>query len=415
MKILLISQYFFPERFVINEVAQELVRRGHEVTVLTGLPNYPSGRLFDGYRPRPLQREVVGAVTVIRVPVVPRMQARSFQLVLNYLSFAASGVLATAAGIGRGHDTVLVYLPSPITSALPAIVLRAFYRVPVVLWLQDLWPESLRATGAIRSRLALRLADRLVRWIYGKVDRILVQSPGFENSVRARAPMDVEIRYVPNPADSHYQPVSRSEQTPTDFQLFQGFRILFAGNMGVAQDLHNVLAAAKLTSGIQDLKWILIGAGREKASLSRKIEELGLRDTVQIAGPYDPSEMPTLFGVSDVLLVSLRNDEALNVTIPSKMQAYLASARPILAAVGGPAADILRAAGAGLACDPGDPAALATAALAMYRTEPECLEEMGQRGRAYYEREFASEVVLSRLEASLLAAKLSRTSRRSGA
>ena len=398
LHVLVISHYFWPETFRVNDLVAGLVERGHRVTVLTGIPNYPAGKYFPGYRAFRNRKEVYSGAEVIRVPVVPRMNGRSWNLLTNYLSAALAMSFRAATLASRDFDVVFVFQPSPITTAIPARVLRAFRKTPVLLWVQDIWPETLSAVGAVRSTVALRAVERLVRWVYHGTDRILVQSQAFQASVRRVAPAQADrIEYFPNFAESVYQPVE-PQQLAGDPDLPRGFRISFAGNIGVAQDFGTVLAAAELLKHEPDIHWIIAGDGRARDWVAQEIAARGLRDCVHLIGQYPMESMPRLFARSDALLVTLRRDPIFSLTIPSKVQSYLACARPILAGLDGEGARVVNEAGAGLTCRAEDPRALARIVLQIRSLPPEERRAMGERGRAFFLQNFDREHLLNRLD-----------------
>ena len=388
VKLLILSQYFWPENFRINDVAEGLASRGHEVTVYTALPNYPTGKFFEGYGAfGPLANDFRG-VKVRRVPIIPRGKGGSVRLAFNYLSHA---FMATAlAPFVRGKfDAILVYEPSPMTIGIPARALRALKGAPLLFWVQDLWPESLSATGAVRSRAVLALVDRLIKWIYRGCDRVLVQSETFIPSVEAHGVPKDRIRYLPNSAESFYRKVSTEKK--------DGFQVLYAGNIGAAQDFPTILAAAERS---RDVQWIIVGDGRMRAWVESEVKKRSLGN-VRLLGQRPSEEMPRLFAQADVLLATLRREPIFAYTIPSKIQSYLACGRPVIAAMEGEGGRIIRDAGAGWAVPPEDPAALADAVLAASRLERSELDAMGNRGEAWFREHFEREKLLSRLEAFL--------------
>ncbi len=388
MKLLILSQYFWPENFRINDVAEGLASRGHSVTVYTALPNYPSGKFFQGYGAwGPFTGDFHG-VKVRRVPIMPRGKGGSFRLALNYLSHAFMASVLAPFLNGR-FDAILVYEPSPMTIGIPARVLRALKGVPLVFWVQDLWPESLSATGAVRSRAALALVDGLIKWIYRGCDRVLVQSEAFIASVEAHGVPRERIRYLPNSAEAFYRKLPAERQP--------GFCVMYAGNIGAAQDFPTILAAAER---VPDVRWIIIGDGRMREWVESEIGRRGLRN-VQLLGQRPSEEMPRYFAQADVLLATLRREPIFAYTIPSKIQSYLACGRPVIAAIEGEGGRIIRSAGAGWAVPPEDPAALAEAVLAASRLERSELDAMGNRGEAWFRSHFEREQLLTRLEGFL--------------
>jgi colanic acid biosynthesis glycosyl transferase WcaI len=398
VRVLIVTQYFWPESFRINDLAVGLRERGHRVTVLTGIPNYPAGRFFPGYGVLRRRREEYQGVQVVRVPLVPRGAGSGVRLALNYLSFAATGAVLARSAVPGGFDVILAYEPSPITVGIPALVLRRAKRAPLLFWVQDLWPESLSATGAVRSPAVLRAVERMVRRIYRGCDRILVQSQAFVAPVEKLAGGRERIRYFPNSAEPFYRPVPR-EGAEGDFSgLPRGFRIMMAGNLGAAQDLGTILDAAERLRHRDDVHWVLVGDGRMRAWVEAQVAERGLARSVHLLGRHPPEAMPHFFAHADVLLATLRRDPIFASTIPSKVQSYLACARPIIAAMDGEGARVVVEAGAGVGVPAQDPAALADAVARMADLSPAERACMGARGRAYFLEHFEREMLLDRLE-----------------
>jgi glycosyltransferase involved in cell wall biosynthesis len=398
LEILIVTQYYWPESFRITDLALGLKERGHRVTVLTGMPNYPGGRLFPGYGPLGPMTETHEEIEVKRVPLVPRFSGRGWQLALNYLSFALSAsVLGPLRCRGR-FDLIFVFEPSPVTVALPAIVLKALTGAPVLFWVQDLWPESLQATEAVKSPTVLRWVERLVRFIYRRCDRILVQSEGFVPRVAALDAEPARIVYFPNWAEPVYRPVAVPHDAPERGELPRGFRVMFAGNIGAAQSFETILAAAERLRGHEEIQWIILGDGHQRPWVAQEIERRGLNGCVRLLGRHPVETMPTYFALADALLVTLRDDPVFALTIPSKIQSYQACGRPILAALNGEGARVVHESGCGLACPAGDSEGLARAVLTLRRMSPEERERMGARGRTYFNANFERSRLLDKLE-----------------
>lgn len=387
MRILLVSQYFWPESFRINEVALSLRDAGCELTVLTGQPNYPHGSVASGYRAMSTMVQAHEGMTIIRVPLAPRGQASAIRLALNYVSFVVSGLfIAPWLLRGRRFDAIFVYAPSPITQAIPAIWLSRLKGTPVATWVQDLWPESLAITGFVKNKRLLAGVAAMVRWIYRHNDLLLVQSRAFVAPVRAMSEPAVPVTYHPNPGDRRAD-VAPREGAPPALQLDDGFNVLFGGNLGTVQALDTVLDAAQLLKQYADVRIVLVGSGSRSDWLQQEIARLDLHN-VQLPGRFDPREMPGILSQASALLVSLARDDTLARTVPAKLQSYLAAGRPIIASLDGEGAHILVEAGAGIACPAQDAQALASAVLQLRSMDAEERAQMGQRGRAYYEREF---------------------------
>lgn len=401
MKLLILSQYFWPENFRINDVVDGLAERGHAVTVYTGIPNYPGGRYFTGYGFFGPLRERYKTAEVLRAPLIARGGAGGLRLALNFLSHAFFATLL-APWLARGRfDAILVYEPSPMTIGIPARALRALKRVPLLFWVQDLWPESLSATGAVKNRTALAVVDRLIKWIYRGCDRVLVQSEAFIPSVEAHGVPRSRIRYLPNSAENFYRRVVPSPADVEGGELPPGFRVMYAGNIGAAQDFPTILAAAELLKQESAIQWVILGEGRMRSWVEEEVRRRGLQKSVHLLGQREPERMPRYFAHADVLLATLRREPIFAYTIPSKIQAYLACGKPVIAALEGEGGRNIREASAGWVVPPEDPAALADAVIAASRLEKSELSAMGQRGEAWFREHFERDKLLSRLEAEL--------------
>jgi glycosyltransferase involved in cell wall biosynthesis len=403
VRLLVLSQYFHPENFRINDVVEGLVERGHAVTVYTGLPNYPGGRFFPGYGMTGPLRETYKGAALHRSPLVPRGAGGGFRLALNYLSYAAFAT-ALAPWLVRGtFDAILVYEPSPMTIGIPARALRAMKKAPLLFWVQDLWPESLSATGAVRSRAVLGTVERLIKWIYRGCDRVLVQSEAFVPSVRAHGVPAERIAYLPNSAEAFYRKLEARQADEEGKELPPGFRVMYAGNIGAAQDFATIVAAAERLKIHPSIQWIIVGDGRMRGWVAEQVAARGLQQCVHLLGPRPAERMPRYFAHADALLATLARQPIFAVTIPSKIQSYMACGRPIIAALEGEGGRIIREAGAGWVVPPEDPQALADAVLAASRTSRPELDEMGNRGEAFFRRHFEREMLLDRLEGELKA------------
>ena len=397
MNILVVTQYFWPEAFRVNDLVLGLQQLGHKVTVLTGKPNYPDGRLYAGYRVFGSGREDYQGVEVRRVPLIPRGRASGLRLAMNFFSFALSASMLGPFKCRARYDAILVYEPSPITVALPALVMKWFKRAPVLLWVQDLWPESLSATGAVHSRLILRFVEAMVRIIYRGTDLILVQSLAFTESIERMGVDRERIHYFPNSAEGIYRPVLRDEAIEPA-ALPTGFRVMFAGNIGAAQSFDTILTAAERLRGHSDIHWLILGDGRIAAWVRSEIERRGLTHCVHMFGRHPVESMPRWFAMADVMLVTLKRDPIFALTIPSKVQAYMACAKPIVAALDGEGARVIEEAGAGLTAPADDADALAQAVLDMYRMTSAERAAMGTRAQRYFVTHFERRMLLERLD-----------------
>jgi glycosyltransferase involved in cell wall biosynthesis len=397
LRILIVSQYFWPEDFRINDLAQGLVKIGHEVTVLTGKPNYPSGRFFDGYSFWGRSRDMFAGIKVIRVPLVPRGHGGAARLAVNYVSFALFAGLFGPLLCRGSFDVIFVYEPSPVTVGLPGLIMKAVKKAPLIFWVQDLWPESLSATGAVKSKWILNRIASLVSFIYQGCDRVLVQSRAFVDRVRALGAPSGRVLYYPNSAEELYRPVLRGP-VPGSRALPDGFRVMFAGNIGAAQSFETILAAAETLRDHHEIHWLILGDGRQLSWVQEEVARRGLLHCVHLLGRYPVESMPDWFAQADVLLVTLKKDPIFALTIPSKLQSYMACGRPILAALEGEGARVVEEARAGIVVAAEDASAMAKAVLQLSLMPPLEREAMGQNGRRYFLQEFDRDTLLVRLD-----------------
>ncbi|WDZ96609.1 glycosyltransferase family 4 protein [Herbaspirillum sp. WKF16] len=392
MRILVISQYFWPESFRINELVQSLVAKGVEVDVLTGKPNYPQGVIYEGYKVWGVDRSNWQGATIWRIPLFPRGNKSGLRLVLNYLSFVASGLLIAPWLLRkRRYDAIFVFGLSPILQALPALFVSALKKTKLVLWVQDLWPQSLSATGYVTNARVLSAVAAVVRFIYRRSDLVLVQSKAFEAHVHALAP-EARVRYYPNSGDARFaaatEPVARHWDYP--------FSVTFAGNVGAAQNVPVIVEAATLLREHAHIHVVVIGDGSQWQWVKAETERRGLTN-VHLLGHKPYADMPDFLYSSSALLVTLRDDPIFNATIPSKIQAYLAAGRPIIACLNGEGGRILDEAGAGVVVPANDALALADAILALSKASDASLKQMGHKGREYFHANFDHEQLVDTL------------------
>ncbi|MGC4099093.1 MAG: glycosyltransferase family 4 protein [Nitrospira sp.] len=379
-------------------MALGLKEKGHTVTVLTGQPNYPGGQFFPGYGLVAKAEERYEGIRILRVPLIPRGNGGSLQLFGNFCSFALSACLFGPWRCRDIYDVILVFEPSPVTVGIPAVLLKKLRGTPILFWVQDLWPESLSATGATDSKWILRPVESLVRWIYRHCDKILVQSEAFMEPIERLGVKREKIAYFPNSAEAFYRPFSLEEETSEYDKLPRGFRVMFGGNIGKAQGFETIVGAAELLKDRTDIHWIIVGDGRMLSWVRDEVRRRSLDQTVHLLGRFAAEEMPRYFALADVLLVTLRSQPIFSLTIPAKVQSYLACGKPIIATLEGEGARIIQEAGAGLTAKPEDSRALADTVLAMYRTPAETRMMMGRNGRVYFETHFERGLLLERLD-----------------
>lgn len=386
MKLLVVSQYFWPENFKINDLVEDLVARGHEVTILTGTPSYPNRRGFADFYAAPERFERYKGARILRVPLLAR--SAGLGILMNYLSFVVTAtVLGPIKLRSTSFDCIFVFEPSPVTVGIPAILLRRLRRVPMAFWVQDLWPETLSAVGVVTSPRLLGLVGRLVRFIYNRCDLILAQSRSFVPRIAANCDHPERIVYFPNWAELIYE-VRDQASAPEVPQADGKFTVMFAGNIGDAQDFPAILDAAEQLRGRSDFRLILVGDGRISNWVASEISRRDLGEVVLMLGRFAVERMPSFFGHADALLVSLKPDPVLSSTIPAKLQTYLAAGIPVLAMMNGEGAALVQQAGAGLVCAAGDSKGLAHAVAQLASLTPDERRAMGARGRDLATAEF---------------------------
>ena len=400
MRILVVSQYFWPENFRINDLVKEWVQRGHEVTVLTGIPNYPAGKVFDAYQTQPSAFATYEGALVVRVPMLPRVSG-GLRLMLNYLSFVVGGgIIGTWRLRGKPADVIFVFEPSPVTVGLPAVWLGEIKNAPVVFWALDLWPETLAAIGVVRSPLVLSWVGHLVRYIYNRCTLVLGQSRGFLGSIARYCDDKAKIRYFPSWAEDVFMDDS-VKPAPEVPEWAEGFTVVFAGNIGEAQDMPAVLDAAERLKDNASIRWVIVGDGRKSDWLQAEVARRGLDKQVLLPGRFPLERMPSFYAHADALLVSLKRDPVFSMTIPGKLQSYLMAGIPLLGMLDGEGAAVIRDAQAGLTCEAGDGAGLAQAVLALAAMPTAERKHMGLNGREYAQQEFGRAQLMGRLEALL--------------
>lgn len=405
MKILVVTQYFWPENFRINDLVSELKNRGHSVTVLTGIPNYPSGTVFSTYRKNPTEFNQYSGVNVKRVSLVPRGKGL-VRLFVNYISFVISSCSIGPIKLrNTSPDVIFVYQLSPVTVALPAILLGKIKNAPVVFWALDLWPDTLKAMGVIRSKKLLYLLGQLVKFIYNNCTLVLGQSRNFLPNIAVYCSDQKKIRYFPSWSEDIFD--SSDVEPASEIELKENvFTILFAGNVGVAQDMPSVLNAAEKLKNIIKVRWIIIGDGRMSNWLKGEVKRRKLEEEVLVLGRFPIERMPSFYAHADALLVSLKSDPVFSLTIPAKVQSYLLSGVPILGMLDGEGAEVIKESNSGLVCAAGDANGLANAVKTMVEMDEGKRHRLGQNGKTYSKAEFNRRLLMNKLE-SLLAEAIS--------
>jgi glycosyltransferase involved in cell wall biosynthesis len=416
MRTLFLTQWFDPEPGAIRglPLARWLRSRGHDVRVLTGVPNYPGGRVYPGYRIRLWQREVMDGVPVLRVPLYPSHDASALGRVTNYGSFSFAAATLGTALVGPA-DVAYVYHP-PATVGLPAMMLRMFRGIPFVYHIADMWPESVVESGMLGGAAIRRIVQLLLsvwcRTVYRQASAITVLSPGFKRLLVERGVPGDKIHVIYNWTDeTMFHPVPRDERLARDLGLTGRFNIVYAGNLGPLQGLDAVIRAAARVRSKRTIQIVIVGAGQREAELRTLARSIGA-DNVRFLGRRTYREMPRICALADVHLIHLKDLPVFRATIPSKTQVALACARPVLMAVNGDAADIVRKAGAGVTCPSEDEIKLAEAMAALAETERDELQAMGERGRRFYIDEMSLDIGARYMDGLLKGAARSSGGRR---
>ena len=389
MKILVLSQYFWPETFVINDFVKNLKKEGHEVTIATGKPNYPGGKIFDGYSSGGVMHEKFDQdVDVYRVPLRPR-KSGALNLVLNYMSFIFSGLIYFPFLFRKKKfDLIFVFAPSPILQAIPAILLKWLHRAHLSIWVQDLWPESLSATKFVTNKYILSAVGVVVRIIYYFCDSLLIQSRAFESSM-VKLTDKRKLFYFPNVYKiSETEPSLKSGLSEDLLKILnENFCFVFAGNLGTAQSLPTILDAAEKIKDLPNVKVVVVGSGSQSNWLQSQVTSRALTN-VYIAGRYDSNCMPELYALSRVMLVTLAKDPIFELTVPSKIQSYMSAGKPILAAIDGEGARIIQEAGAGYSVEAENSVGLAALMRKFVESDELQLKSMGINAKEYFLKNF---------------------------
>ena len=389
-RILLITQWFDPEpTFKGLLFAKELVARGFEVEVITGFPNYPGGALYDGYRIKLIQKEMIDGVLVTRVPLFPSHDQSKLGRIANYVSFAFSSLIY-GLFLAKRADVIYAYHP-PLTVSISSVIIKFFRRTPVVLDIQDMWPDTLKATGMLSNACLLACVSKLCNLIYRSVSQIVVLSPGFKKVLIERGVLSSKIEVIYNWA---HEEVLRniSGDLPEEISKIDGFKILFAGNIGQAQGLDIILEAAfLLKDDCPKLNFVILGQGLQLNDLRAKAKDVGLKN-VHFIPPVQINEVGKFLNSADALLVHLNADPLFEITIPGKTQAYMAVGKPLLMGVRGDAANLVSKANCGICVEPQNPASLAEAAKRLMLLTTADLKSLGENSRSFYDEHLSVKI-----------------------
>jgi len=397
LNILIVTPHFHPENFRINDFALEFQKRGHNITVLAATPDYPGGKFYDGYGIFKKNRETYMGINIYRAPLIPRGSGSNVRLILNYISFVFGSIFTSLFLIKNKLDIIFVFEPSPITVGLPAIFVKKVKRIPICFWVLDLWPESVVSAGNLKSGLIPKLLNPIVKFIYHHCDKILVSSRGFINSIQEKGINRKNIEYFPQWAEPLFKPITSNNYLLGEIPK-ESFKIMFAGNIGEAQDFPSILKAARYLKDYKNIHWIILGNGSKFGWVKEKISEYGLKDNFHLLGSFPLKKMPVFYSNADAMLFSLKDENIFSITIPAKVQSYLACGKPILAMVNGEAADVINEANAGLTCSAGDSVGLSENILKMNEMSSFDFKQIGENSYNCYKKYFDREMLFDEAE-----------------
>ena len=398
-KILVYTNHYFPENFKINDIVNHFDDQEYSVKVITGIPNYPSGKIFQNYGYFKKTNEIKGNVKIRRLPLITRGRGSIFRLFLNYLSYFFSVLIYTVYLIlsSKKYDMIFVHHTSPIFIAISPCLYKTFNKhVKMILWDLDIWPESLEATGAIKNKKVLKIVKRLVKILYNKFDVILVGSNSFVQIIKKRV-KNIPVVYFPNWAEDIFEGALINKSPPKIVTQTENLKIMFAGNIGEAQDVYSIL---KLIDKCKDkhIDWVFVGDGRMKNWLERELNLISILGEINFFGSHPIEKMPFFFKQADIMLLSLKNEDIFSKTVPAKLQAYLASAKPVFGMISGESKRIIIDSGAGWCSNSGDIESAYNNICEILKCNYKELSEKGLRGLKYYDKNFSKHSRFSQID-----------------
>ncbi len=397
-RVLIVTQHFWPESFRVNDLAKGLVEDGYSVDVLCGLPNYPKGEWFDGYRYTGPRRQEYEGIQVFRAGEVPRKGNTGIRIFLNYVSWPFFALFSLWRLKGP-YDAVLCYNTSPVLMSFPAIVYAKIHRIPFTNYVLDIWPENLYSVLPVQNSFLQKIAHSVSDWHYRRADRLIAMSNGLRLRLLERSKKDeTQVAVIPQHCEDFYAEPIRDDALR---RRYEGrFNLVFTGNFSPAQSLDTVIRAAvsARSMGAENLRLLLVGDGMSRPVLEQLVAELGAEDTVAFAGSVPPTDIPRFTEFADGLVASLSNSPDLGLTVPAKIASYMAAAKPLLVSMNGEGAAAVAEANCGFSSPAGDVQSLAQNMLALYNESQQTRLEMGKRAFHYYQSHYTRRAVLDRLE-----------------
>lgn len=398
--ILVVSQYFYPEQFRINDICKEWVSAGHKVTVLTGVPNYPQGKFYKGYGLFKNNSERWEDMDIIRLPIIPR-GSNPVMLSLNYLSFVISGFFWQICTQIK-PDKVFVYEVSPMTQALVGVWLANRRKIPCYMYVTDLWPENFEYITGIHSKLIVTPIEWMVKYLYKSCKKIFISSRSFVNSIKSKGIKEEKIVYWPQYAEDFYVHKKISEIDKNSIRIRQDgrFHILFAGNIGEAQGLDVLVDTAKILkdNGRNNVLFCIVGDGRHKATLMENVERQQVSEMFSFYPRIPAVQIPDVFAQTDAALICLSKSDVFALTLPAKTQSCLACGKPVIVSADGEIQNIIEEAMCGVAANANDAEALAEKIEDMLSWGEVELAQMSENAISYYSKNFDKKKLLSDMD-----------------
>lgn len=396
--ILVVSQYFYPENFRINDICQEWVKRGYKVTVVTGIPNYPMGKVFKGYGITKKRHEIWNGIEIYRIPLIPRGNS-TIGMMANYISFMVSGMIAGKLKSIKA-DLVFSFEVSPMTQVLAGISFAKRLKVPHFLYVQDLWPENVMTVTGITNPVIIKPIDKMVDYIYNKSDKIFATSPSFVEAICNRTvPVSKEkVYFWPQYAEEFYKPIdkvtAKTKATQYGIPNDDSFKIIFTGNIGTAQGLQILPQAVQFLKN-ENIKIVMVGDGRYLNEFNEAVKKNGVSDKFIMISRQSAEKIPEILSACDAAFLSFAEDDLWTKTIPAKLQSYMACGMPIIASAEGETARIINESGCGLCSKLGNAEKLSKAIMAMSKSD---LMYMRKKSREYFENNFTKEMLMDEMD-----------------
>ncbi|MFD1780173.1 glycosyltransferase family 4 protein [Fredinandcohnia salidurans] len=387
MKILVISQHFYPEQFKVSDICFRLAKEGHDVTVLTGLPNYPSGVIDKKYKWFKNRNEKVKGVNILRSWLIGRGSG-NLKLSVNYLSFALAATFKSLF-IKKDFDLMLVYQTSPVTMALPGVLLKKLTKKPLIIYCHDLWPESIATVGITKDSVVYKVLFIISKWIYGNADKIFTSSKLFVEYFNNTLGIYKETVYLPVYAEDLFDNITANNMASDSINL------VFAGNVGKMQSVDTIIYAANELKEMKNIKWHIVGDGSAKNTCEKLKNELDLENVI-FHGQHPISEMPHFYRMADAFLITLKENKVISYTLPNKVQSYMAAGKPIIGAIDGETQEVIKTANCGLCCSSEDYKSLAKNVKDFVENK-QMHRVYGENAKKYYEENFSKKIFFTRL------------------